>query len=366
MTQQRFWSPQIRQLSAYTPGEQPQQDDWIKLNTNESPYPPSALALQRMAEQCDARLRLYPDPRSTTLRDAIAAQFALQPQQVFVGNGSDEVLAIAFMALLRHGQPVLVPDVSYSFYPVYCALYGIECQAVPLDGDLRVQVTDYAQPNGGIVLPNPNAPTGLALPLSEVRQLLVGNPDSVVLLDEAYVDFGAESAASLVNEFPQLLVVQTLSKSRALAGLRVGFALGHPDLIEALNTVKDSFNSYPLDRVAQAGAQAALEDRAHFDAITQRIVASRAWLAAELQALGFSGPVSSTNFLFVTHPRRDAAQLQHALRERKILVRHFKQARIANYLRITVGSQPECEALVRALQDILGQPASSPSHSSTP
>lgn len=359
---QRFWSPAIHGLQAYVPGEQPQGGGWIKLNTNECPYPPSPLALARMGEAVDDRLRLYPDPQGLALRDAVANRFGLRREQVFVGNGSDEVLAHAFMALMRHGKPVLTPDVSYSFYPVYCNLYGIEHVEVPLDDSLRVRVADYQRPNGGIVIPNPNAPTGVALPLSEVRRLLDLNRDSVVLVDEAYVDFGAESAASLVDEFPQLLVVQTLSKSRGLAGLRVGFALGHPDLIQALTTVKDSFNSYPLDRVALAGAQAAIEDEAYFQSLTRRIVDSRTWLTGQLGALGFDCLPSSANFIFASHPGHDAAQLQQRLREHKVLVRHFKQARIAQHLRITVGSQNECEALVAALQDILGRPvAAAPS-----
>ncbi len=361
MSDQRFWSPAIRGLAAYTPGEQPREAGWIKLNTNECPYPPSPRALQRIAEAADERLRLYPDPQGTELRAEIAARMGLRPGQVFVGNGSDEVLAHAFMALLRHGRPVLVPDISYSFYPVYCALYGIECQPVALDEAFRIRVADYLRPNGGIVLPNPNAPTGVALPLQDIRGLLERNIGSVVVVDEAYVDFGAQSAAALVDEFPNLLVVQTFSKSRALAGLRVGFALGHADLVQAMETVKDSFNSYPLDRLAQAGALGALQDQAYFEAITERIVRSREWLAEQLHALGFEGPPSSANFLLVTHPRWAAAQLQQALRERKILVRHFKQARIANHLRISIGSQAECEVLVRALQGILGASASSPS-----
>ena len=361
MSDQRFWSPAIRGLAAYTPGEQPREAGWVKLNTNECPYPPSPRALRRIAEAADERLRLYPDPRGTELRAEIAARMGLRPGQVFVGNGSDEVLAHAFMALLRHGRPVLVPDISYSFYPVYCALYGIECQPIALDEAFRIRVDDYLRSNGGIVLPNPNAPTGVALPLQDIRRLLERNTGSVLVVDEAYVDFGAESAAALVDEFPNLLVVQTLSKSRALAGLRVGFALGHADLIQALETVKDSFNSYPLDRLAQAGALGALQDPAYFEAITERIVRSRDWLAGQLRALGFEGPPSSANFLLVTHPRWPAPRLQQALRERRILVRHFKQARIANHLRISIGSQAECEVLVRALQGILGASASSPS-----
>lgn len=355
-----LWSPAVRGLHAYVPGEQPQGDGWVKLNTNECPYPPSPRALAAVRDAADERLRLYPDPTALALRQAIARRFGLTAEQVFVGNGSDEVLAHAFCALLRHGRPVLFPDVSYSFYPVYCALYGIEPQPVPLDEAFRVRVADYHTLNGGIVLPNPNAPTGIALSLPELTQLLEGNPDSVVIVDEAYVDFGADSAVALIGRFPQLLVVRTLSKSAALAGLRVGFAMGHPSLIEALNVVKDSFNSYPLDRLAQAGAQAAIEDDSHLQALVARTIASREWLAQQLAALGFDCLPSHANFLFVRHARARAADLLAALRERRILVRHFRQPRIDNHLRITIGTLAECEALVGALRHILSTPAADP------
>ena len=348
-----LWSPAVRGLHAYVPGEQPQGSGWIKLNTNECPYPPSPRVLQALREAADERLRLYPDPTALALRQTIARRFALTPEQVFVGNGSDEVLAHAFCALLRHGRPVLFPDVSYSFYPVYCALYGIEPQPVPLDEGFRVRVGDYRRDNGGIVLPNPNAPTGMALTLPELTQLLEGNPGSVVIVDEAYVDFGADSAVALIDRFPQLLVVRTLSKSAALAGLRVGFAMGHASLIAALNVVKDSFNSYPLDRLALAGAQAAIEDDDHLQALARRIADSRQWLARQLAALGFDCLPSSANFLFVRHATAHAADLFAALRERRILVRHFRQPRIDNHLRVTIGTQAECEALVDALQQLL-------------
>ena len=348
-----LWSPAVRGLHAYVPGEQPQGSGWIKLNTNECPYPPSPRVLDAVRGAADERLRLYPDPTAVALRQTIATRFGLTPEQVFVGNGSDEVLAHAFCALLRHGRPVLFPDVSYSFYPVYCALYGIEPQPVPLDADFRVRVADYRRGNGGIVLPNPNAPTGIALTLPELTQLLEGNPGSVVVVDEAYVDFGADSAVSLIERFPQLLVVRTLSKSAALAGLRVGFAMGHVSLIEALNVVKDSFNSYPLDRLALAGAQAAIEDDEYLQALAGRIGASRAWLVEQLVGLGFDCLPSSANFVFARHASARAAELFAALRERRILVRHFRQPRIDNHLRITIGTQAECEALVEALQQIL-------------
>ncbi|MGM9425653.1 histidinol-phosphate transaminase [Hydrogenophaga sp. MI9] len=356
-----LWSPAVRGLRAYVPGEQPQGEGWIKLNTNECPYPPSPRVLEAVREATDERLRLYPDPTALALRQTIARRFQLTPEQVFVGNGSDEVLAHAFCALLRHGRPVLFPDVSYSFYPVYCALYGIEPQPVPLDSQFRVRVADYRRGNGGIVLPNPNAPTGIALTLPELTQLLEGNPGSVVIVDEAYVDFGADSAVTLIERFPQLLVVRTLSKSAALAGLRVGFAMGHVSLIEALNVVKDSFNSYPLDRLALAGAQAAIEDDAHLQTLSARITASREWLVQQLAGLGFDCLPSSANFLFARHASARAADLFAALRERRILVRHFHQPRIDNHLRITIGTQAECEALADALRHILSKtPAGNP------
>jgi histidinol-phosphate aminotransferase len=348
-----LWSPGIRGLKAYVPGEQPQADGWLKLNTNECPYPPSLRALQALRDAVSEKLRLYPDPNGSALKGAIAKQFKLSPAHVFLGNGSDEVLGHAFVALLKHDRPILFPDISYGFYPVYCGLYGIKYTPVPLNAGFEVNVADYRVPNGGIVLPNPNAPTGVALPLSDVRDVLQHNRESVVVIDEAYVDFGAQSAVALIPEFDNLLVVQTFSKSRALAGLRAGFALGHPTLIAALAMVKDSFNSYPLDRLALAGAQAALEDSAYFEKITFAVAQSRDWLMSELAKLGFETLPSRANFVFTHHPARKAALLALQLRERRILVRHFAKPRIDDYLRISVGTQPECESLVQALKDIL-------------
>nr|WP_315471803.1 histidinol-phosphate transaminase [uncultured Rhodoferax sp.] len=353
MTNFPYWSTGIDKLQAYVPGEQPQTGGWVKLNTNECPYPPSPLALQAVRDATSEQLRLYPDPNATALKGAIAKHFGLGADHVFVGNGSDEVLGHAFLGLLKHPLPILYPDVSYSFYPVYCGLYNIAFEQIPLNADFAVNTADYARPNGGIVLPNPNAPTGVALGLEALRALLQANRQSVVLIDEAYVDFGAHSAAALIPEFDNLLVVQTFSKSRALAGLRVGFALGHPALIEGLARVKDSFNSYPLDRLALAGAQAAIEDHAYFQYITQAVVHSREWLTHALGVLGFQTLPSSANFIFTSHPQHAAADLLAALRTRKILVRHFAKGRIRNHLRISVGTQPECETLVAALQEIL-------------
>lgn len=348
----KFWSDGIRGIQPYVPGEQPTISGLVKLNTNENPFPPSPQVLQAIRQAANEDLRLYPDPDSRTLKDAVAELHGVAPECVFVGNGSDEVLAHAFLGLLKHERPILFPDITYSFYPVYCRLYGIDFRTVPLDAQFRVRVPDYAQANGGIVLPNPNAPTGCALSASEIRILLEQNRDSVVLIDEAYVDFGADSAIPLIAEFPNLLVVQTLSKSRSLAGLRVGFAVGQPSLIRALQCVKDSFNSYPLDRLALVGATAAIQDRDYFESTCRQVSANREWLAAALQRLGFHVLPSQANFLFVRHGGRDAQQLLQALRERKILVRHFKAPRIEQFLRITIGTREQCQTLVAALEDI--------------
>jgi len=350
----RYWSTVVKGLTPYVPGEQPKLANLVKLNTNENPYGPSPRVLEALRSEIGDGLRLYPDPNADRLKAAVAAFFGdIEPRQVFVGNGSDEVLAHVFLALLKHERAILFPDISYSFYPVYCGLYGIDHETVPLDDAFGIRVADYAKPNGGIVFPNPNAPTGRALPLADIAKLLDANPDSVVVIDEAYVDFGGESAIALVNRYPNLLVVQTLSKSRSLAGLRVGFAVGHPDLIEALERVKNSFNSYPLDRLAIAGAVAALEDREWFDRTRQAVIRSRTKLVADLEALGFEVLPSAANFVFARHPRHDAEKSALALRQRSIIVRHFRQPRIEQFLRITVGTDEQCEALVRALREIL-------------
>ncbi|GBG15342.1 histidinol-phosphate aminotransferase [Novimethylophilus kurashikiensis] len=350
----KFWSPVVHGLTPYVPGEQPKLPNLVKLNTNENPYGPSPKALAALQAEVGDTLRLYPDPGSDRLREAIAQYHQVAPNQVFVGNGSDEVLAHVFHALLQHDQPVLFPDITYSFYPVYCGLYGIQYRQIPLTDTFEINVDDYLQSNGGIIFPNPNAPTSRILALAEIERLLQGNPNSVVVIDEAYVDFGGESAIQLVNRYPQLLVTHTLSKSRSLAGLRVGFAIGHPDLIEALNRVKDSFNSYPLDRFAQSGAIAAMQDQAWFEETRARVIANREKLVADMEALGFEVLPSAANFIFAKHPNHEGAVLTAALRERSIIVRHFKNpARIAPFMRITVGTEAQCEALVGALREIL-------------
>jgi histidinol-phosphate aminotransferase len=348
-----YWSEHLKGIQPYVPGEQPAIAGLVKLNTNENPFPPSPAALEAIRGTTNADLRLYPDPDSRRLKEAFAKVNGIAPECVFAGNSSDDVLAHAFLGLLKHARPILFPDISYSFYPVYCRLWGIDYEAVPLDDDFRVRVDDYARPNGGVVLPNPNAPTGIALSLADVRALLAANRESVVLIDEAYVDFGAQSAVALIDEFPNLLVTQTLSKSRSLAGLRVGFAAGQPGLVQALEAVKNSFNSYPLDRLAIAGGTAALLDQEHFDRTRRQVMDNREWLAAQLARLGFQVLPSAANFVFARHGAHGGAELLRALRERKVLVRHFNAPRIDQFLRISVGTREQCEQLVSALNDIL-------------
>ncbi|WP_152220695.1 histidinol-phosphate transaminase [Pseudomonas sp. SCB32] len=345
----KFWSPFVKELVPYVPGEQPKLARLVKLNTNENPYGPSPRVIAAIQGELNDTLRLYPDPNADRLKQTIAEHHGVKASQVFVGNGSDEVLAHAFHALFQHGKPLLFPDVTYSFYPVYCGLYGIDFEALPLDEQFQIRVEDYAQPNGGIIFPNPNAPTGCLLPLEAIERLLQASPDSVVLVDEAYVDFGGETAISLVNRYPNLLVAQTLSKSRSLAGLRVGFAVGHEDLIEALERVKNSFNSYPLDRLALAGAVASFEDQAYFEQTCSAVIHSREKLVAELKVLGFEVLPSAANFIFARHPQRDGAELAAALREEGVIVRHFKQQRINQFLRISIGTEEQNQALVDAL-----------------
>jgi histidinol-phosphate aminotransferase len=348
---QSLWSPRVREIVPYVPGEQPRIPNLIKLNTNENPYPPSPLVIERIASAAQQGLQLYPDPQSTVLREAVARHHGIDASQVFCGNGSDEVLAHAFFAFFQQPNPVLMPDVTYSFYRVYCRLYGIEADLVPVDAGLQVDIAGFAgRAAGGVVIANPNAPTGSALPLAAIEQLLRSQPDCVVLIDEAYVDFGAQSALPLIAKYDNLLVVHTLSKSRSLAGLRVGFAVGQRHLIEALERVKDSFNSYPLDRLALAGAVAAYEDHEYFEQTRRAVIASREELTVQLWRLGFEVLPSAANFVFVRHPAHDAALLAARLRERGILVRYFRQPRIEQYLRISIGTPAQCDASLQALR----------------
>lgn len=353
----QFWSSIVNDLTPYVPGEQPKGSNLIKLNTNENPYPPSPKVLEVLKQSANSSLRLYPDPNADQLKQAIASYYQVKSEQVFVGNGSDEVLAHTFVALLKHKKPILLPDISYSFYPVYCQLFEIDYQPVPLDEKLQINIESYLQSdlegNGGIIFPNPNAPTGQRLELSQIELLLQKNKHSVIVVDEAYIDFGGQSAVALVNRYSNLLVIQTFSKSRSLAGLRVGFAIGNQDLIEALERVKNSFNSYPLDSFAIKGAIAALADNDYFNETTNKILSSRDYLSKKMTSMGFAILPSSANFIFATHAQYDAEHMARLLREKNIIVRHFKQARIEQYLRITIGTQQQCEALVRELEDII-------------
>lgn len=351
----RFWSDKIRELDPYVPGEQPQDKQYIKLNTNESPYGPSPKAIAAMAAEVGDRLRLYPDPNGSRLKKALASAYSVKEQQVFVGNGSDEVLALAFMGYFAAGKPLAFADITYSFYKVYANLFGIEPFIVPLTEDFDIDVADYQGLDvGGVVITNPNAPTGKALSLSKIEQILQSNPDVVVLVDEAYVDFGAESSVALVDRYPNLLVVQTLSKSRALAGIRVGYAIGHEDLIDGLERIKNSFNSYPLDRIALAGATAAVEDSDYLTDICSKTISTREEAKAQLEQLGFHVLPSATNFLFATHPEKEAESLYLALKAKGILVRYFgAKPRIGQFLRITVGTDQEMSALLNALTEEL-------------
>ena len=350
-----FWSQRVCQSQPYVAGEQPQDRQYIKLNTNENPYPPSPQALAAMTQGVDGRMRLYPDPEATALREALAAYHQLTPQHIFVGNGSDEVLAFTFLAFFNPGDRVNFPDITYSFYPVYANIFGLTMEQFPLDANFAIPLDRLAAIPGGLILANPNAPTGRSLSRQQLEAVISGNPRRLVVVDEAYVDFGGESAVPLLADYPNLLVVQTFSKSRSLAGLRVGFALGQPELIEGLERIKNSINSYTLDRLALLGSQAALADDAYFTTTCYKIIQTREKLAQDLAGLGFQVVPSQANFLLVTHPGRTGEALFGALRERGILVRHFNKPRIADYLRITIGTPGEMDALVDGLVAILAE-----------
>ncbi|MCD8068635.1 MAG: histidinol-phosphate transaminase [Lachnospiraceae bacterium] len=345
----------IRRVVPYVPGEQPNQPGMIKLNTNECPYPPSPKVQEALREMDAGQLRLYSDPTAAELIDALADRYGVDPAQVFVGVGSDDVLAMAFLTFFNSEKPVLFPDITYSFYDVWAELFRIPYQTCALWDDFSINIEDYIQPNGGVVIPNPNAPTGLLEAVENLERVVAANPDSVVIIDEAYIDFGGKSVLPLVEQYENLLVVQTFSKSRAMAGARIGFAIGSRKLIRYLNDVKFSFNSYTMSRMSLAVGRAALEDEDYFQKITAKIVETREWTKRELAALGFSFPDSYANFIFTAHERVSAKRIFAALRERNIYVRYFKKPRIDNYLRITLGTPEQMEALIRALRDILAE-----------
>ncbi|WP_282040028.1 histidinol-phosphate transaminase [Halomonas alimentaria] len=352
----KFWSPEVRELTPYVPGEQPR-ERLIKLNTNENPYPPAPGVGAVLRDFPSDHLRRYPDPESRALREALAAEFGVEVGQVFVGNGSDEVLALAFQAFFRQAAALQMPAITYSFYPVYCRLYDIERQALPLAADWSVDLAAFTPSAGGVVFANPNAPTGHGHDRAAIANLLERITESVVLIDEAYVDFGGESAVPLVERFPNLLVTGTFSKSRSLAGLRLGYAVGSRELIEGLERVKDSFNSYPVDSLASAVAIASLADAEHFAACRERVITTREQTRSALERLGFEVLPSQANFLLVRHPDQDAAQLFVGLRERGVLVRHFNTEALRDHLRISIGTDDEMENLIETLTLLCQAPA---------
>lgn len=345
------WEDKVRKVTPYTPGEQPRRTDIIKLNTNECPYPPSPKVAEAIAAFDEDRLRLYPDPAAADLVKALADHYQVDKDQVFVGVGSDDVLAMAFLTYFTAGKPILFPDVTYSFYDVWAELFGIPYQKCLLKDDFSLDVSDYLQDNGGIIIANPNAPTGLMADLGMIEKIVQANQDSVVIVDEAYVDFGGVSAIPLVEKYENLLVVQTFSKSRAMAGMRIGFAVGSKKLIAYLNDAKFSFNSYTMNHLTIACGKACVEDDLYFKEITGKIVATRERVKKEMAELGFEFPDSKTNFLFVTHPQIDAQELFHALKEEGIYVRYFNKPRIDQYLRITIGTDAQMDVLIAFLKN---------------
>ncbi|BBI33751.1 histidinol-phosphate transaminase [Cohnella abietis] len=348
----KYWSELTASLVPYVPGEQPKDKQYIKLNTNENPYPPSPKVIAAIQDATNDDLRLYPDPTCDKLRETLAHYYGLSKEHIFVGNGSDEILAFAFPAFFSASKPILFPDVTYTFYPVYAKLYGLNYEMIPTDDQFNIEAGHYCKPNGGIIIPNPNAPTAKFIVLDSLVQILNHNQDQVVIVDEAYIDFGGQSAVSLISEYPNLLVVQTLSKSRSLAGLRVGMAMGHPDLIDGLNRIKNSFNSYTLDRLAIAGAIAAIEDQSYFEMTNRKIIETRDRTTESLKQLGYQVIESKANFLFVSHPQQSAEVIFNELKLRGILVRYFNKPRIDQYLRISIGTDEEMDTLVAVLREL--------------
>lgn len=347
------WEANVRRVTPYTPGEQPDQPDMIKLNTNENPYPPAPGVREALKNLDIDAMRLYPDPTAGELVAAIAECYGLEKEQVFVGVGSDDVLAMSFLTFFNSGRPILFPDITYSFYDVWAELFHIPYERPALDENFHIRKEDYFRENGGIVFPNPNAPTGVELPLEEIEEIVARNQDVVVIVDEAYVDFGARSALPLLKKYENLLVVQTFSKSRSLAGMRIGFACGNRKLIRYLNDVKYSFNSYTMDRTALAAGTAAVKDQAYFRETCRKIIETREWTKKELKALGFFFEDSKANFIFASHNECPAQELFQALRERHIYVRYFPKGRTADFLRITIGTQREMEILTAFLRKYL-------------
>ncbi|MDF2522824.1 MAG: histidinol-phosphate transaminase [Clostridiales bacterium] len=349
----KYWSETVKKLVPYVPGEQPRDRKYIKINTNENPYPPSPRVIEAIKRVADERLKLYPDPTCDGLKDELAKYYGVEKDQVFVGNGSDEILAFSFQAFFNPGNPILFPEVTYSFYPVYAQLFDISYRALPMNSDLSIPAAMFLQKNGGVIFPNPNAPTGMYLKQTEIKRILGGNMEKVVVIDEAYIDFGGESAVNLISEYPNLLVVKTMSKSRALAGLRVGYAFGNKELIEGLERIKNSFNSYTLDTLAIAGALEAIRDVEYFEETRAKIIRTRQHVTQELRELGFTVAESMANFVFASHDNYPAQSLFEQLKGMGILVRYFKKPNIDNYLRISIGTDEEMDIFLKSVKKII-------------
>lgn len=348
-----FFSEKANSILPYVPGEQPKDGEYIKLNTNENPYSPSSKAIEKIKTINFDKLKLYPDPECTELRETYARILGVEPYNIFVGNGSDEVLATAFQTFYMEKENVLMPDVSYSFYPVYSDLYNIKVKQIPIKENFTIDIKDYMIENNGIVIANPNAPTSLSISKKEIEMLLQSNPNSVVLIDEAYVDFGGESVVDLIKKYNNLLVVKTLSKSYSLAGLRVGFAIGNEVLINGMNKIKNSFNSYPIDMIAQIIAKEAITDIEYFNSNVNKVVKTREWVIYELRKLGFNVLDSKTNFVFIIHNKKSAKEIFDKLKENKILVRYFNKEKIDNGLRVTIGTDEEMRKFIEVVKKIV-------------
>lgn len=348
------WKDNLIKIAPYVAGEQPDKKDFIKLNANENPYPPAPEVIEAISAFSGESLNKYPDANAAPLAEAIARRLNVSADKVFVGNGSDDVLALAFRAFFNSGKPILYPDITYSFYPVWCDMLGIPYKTIPVDDTFNIRAEDYKTDNGGVVICNPNAPTSIGRDLDFMREILDANPNSVVIADEAYVDFGGISALPLLEEYPNLAVVQTFSKSRSMAGMRIGCCIAGETLINALKAAKDSYNSYPVDSIAIAAGCASVKNEEYFRSTVDKIIATRSRLTEELRGMGFNVADSSTNFLFASHPDHKAAEISSFLKTRDIYVRYFNKPRIDNHLRITIGTDDEIDALISALHDYIG------------
>lgn len=347
----KSWEENVKKVEPYIPGEQPNKLNMIKLNTNECPYPPSPQVKKAIREIESETLRFYPDPEATILVESLAKYYQVKKEQVFVGVGSDDVLAMAFLIFFNGKEPILFPDITYSFYDVWAELFGVSYSKIPLEQNFAIDPEDYNRQNGGIIIPNPNAPTGILETVETIEAIIKANPNSVVIIDEAYIDFGGESCLSLVDKYENLLVVQTFSKSRSMAGMRIGFAIGSEKIIQYLNDGKFSFNSYTMNQPSLICGVASIEDDKYFKETVSKIIDTRERVKGELSKLGFQFPDSKGNFLFVTHPMYQAKELYEALKEANIFVRYFPKARIDNYLRITIGTDKEMNTLIKFLQN---------------